>query len=200
MTDDPMIYKEVLEPYFQSMSHSDERYSVKVELSSDENRVTFKVQFEILEPGFTASFPQQEYILEKHRGRGHEGIHFQMKYHPVDEETGTARIYVIIEVESDEELLSIAQGFIYILYEIMSDMGEDMRSIAGKIFNLENVVTLKEKKGRTIAKISESFESRGIEVHDRKGLVMVVRDNWELRRIVRARRELLPLLGPIISD
>ena len=56
---------------------------------------------------------------------------------------------------------------------------------------------IKDKKHILVEKIRESLANRMIEIRDLSGTVVLIEPE-ELRRLLKSRREFVPLLGPVL--
>jgi len=198
MNDRLRLETDILKAYFNQTEYEDEKYSISIILRSGYEDYGFTVRMRIKEPHFEGAFPQGEVALEQHGSCGHEGVHIQIKYHLIENEMSIGKLYIVLDAHSDEELLEIAEGFVYTLHEMFSNFGPDIKLIVPKIFKIELMDEIAGKKAVLIEKIRESLEKRMIEIRDLSGVPRFYRPE-ELRGLLESRMEFVPLLGPIIE-
>jgi hypothetical protein len=136
--------------------------------------------------------------LEHHTEKGHEGVHIQINYHLIRNELNIGRLYIVIDCDTDKELLEIGEGFVYTLYEIIKSFGPDLENAISDLFKIEILKDIKDKKDILLEKIKESLENRVIEVRDLAGDVTFIEPE-DIRRLLKTRRELVPLLGTVVD-
>lgn len=198
MNDRLRLETDILRVYFNQTEYEDEKYSISIILRSDYGDYGFTVRVEIKEPHFKGAFPQREIALEQHGTCGHEGVHIQVKYHLIENEMNIGRLHIVLDTHSDEELLEIAEGFVYTLHEMFSNFGPDFEPIVPIIFKVELMDEIAEKKVVLIEKMRESLKNRMIEIRDLSGEPRFYRPE-ELRGLLKSRREFVPLLGPVVE-
>ena len=199
MNEGPRLETDILRAYFNETRYRDDRYSIEITLISDVEQYGFEVSIESMEPHTHGAFPERRVALEQHLSGGHEGVHVQVNYHLIDNDLNIGRLYIVIDTKTDKELLEIAEGFVYTLYEILSSLGQNFKDVLPEIFKVELMDDIKDKKHILVEKIRESLENRMIEIRDLSGTVVLVEPE-ELRRLLKSRREFVPLLGPVLNQ
>ena len=181
------------------MHYQDDKYSIDIELFSDTDQIAFEVSMLCKEPHYSSAFPQRRFSLERHLDKGHEGVHIQINYHLVDNDLRIGRLYITMEIFEDEELLHISEGFIYTLYEILCKINPDLIEIAEEIFNTALFSRIIGKKELLISKINESLNQQRIMIRSIDRNESVVLEGKDFLQLVDKRKELVPLLGPLVE-
>ena len=194
MSKTPILSVDLLRPYYQ-----DEKYSIDIELFSDTDQIAFEVSMVCKEPTYESSFPQRRFSLERHKDEGHEGVHIQINYHLVDNDMKIGRLYIILEILEDEELLNISEGFVYTLYEILSGINSDLSEISDEIFNTSLFSRIISKKDFLINKINESLQHQQIMIRSVDRDESMILEGKDFLQLITSRRELTPLLGPLVE-
>ena len=198
MNEKPRLETDILRAYFNNTNYQDEKYSISIRLISDTEHYGFEVSLEIKEPKIHGAFPQRRLALEQHTSTGHEGVHVQINYHLIGNDLDIGRLYIVIDSKSDKELLEIAEGFVYTLYEILSSFGPGLEKVLPELFKVELLEDIKDKKYLLLEKIRESLKNRVIEVRNLAGEVTLIEPE-DIRRLLKSRNELRPLLGSVID-
>jgi len=152
----------------------------------------------VKEPDYRGAYPQRRYSLERHSQRGHEGVHIQIDYHLVKNTMDIGKLYIFLDIADDMELIDTAQGFLYTLFQILSDIDVDNK-IVPELFNVKHIENISAKKTILVEKVYDSFKDRGITVHNLDKDETVVYTGTEISELMENLRELVPLLGPIID-
>ena len=71
--------------------------------------------------------------------------------------------------------------------------------IVPELFNLKHIDNISSKKDFLVQKVYRSFKDRGITVHNLDKDETVVYKGEKICELIRNRRELVPLLGPVID-
>ena len=199
MGDEPRLSTDLLKPYFKNMHYRDEIYQIDVYMFSKLDQIAFEVSLECKEPGFSGAFPQRRYSLERHSKIGHEGVHIQINYHLVDNDMKVGRLYIVLDVMNDEELLHVAEGFVVILYEILRGIDRSLKHAVEQIFNTAAVRRMRRRKELLLTKINESLQHQQIKIRSTEHDRIVVYKGKEFLELISERKELSPLLGPLIE-
>ena len=125
-------------------------------------------------------------------------MHVQIDYHLVDNAMDMGKLYIFLDVSDDMELIDTAQGFLYTLYQILSDLDTHGRFVP-ELINLKHIEDLSHKKDFFVRKLYESFKDRGITVRNLIKDETVVYTGKQIIELMKDRKELMPLLGPIID-
>ena len=159
--------------------------------------VAFNVGIKMAEPHHEGAYPQRRFSLERHLREGHEGVHVQIWYHMVDNAMNLGTLYIVLDVRTDEDLLEVAEGFVFTLYEILLAMGPEFGEISQELFYVDLLEELRPRKAVLTSKLSDSMRNRMVEVRrsDRKKPTFI--SGKELVGLLESRRELVPLLGPL---
>ena len=108
------------------------------------------------------------------------------------------KLYIFLDIADDMELIDTAQGFLYTLFQILSDIDVDNK-IVPELFNVKHIENISAKKDILVHKVYNSFKDRGITIHNLEKDETVVYTGTEIIDFIENRRELAPLLGPIID-
>lgn len=200
MKEPPRLSVDLLRPYFKNMSFINEKYTIEISIFSDDYQLAFEVSLECKEPNSCGSFPQRRFSFERHDGKGHEGVHVQINYHLIDNNLGIGRLYITLEIDSDKDLLQIGEGFVYTLYEILNDFNEDLKEISKEIFNVELIKTIKDRKGILMNRMGESLKKNRILISNSVSRESKVINGEDPKRLLEERRELVPLIGPLVRS
>ncbi len=198
MNDKPTLETDILKAYFNKTRYQDDKYSIIIRLISDVEHYGFEVSLEIKEPESDGAYPQRRVAFEQHTSMGHEGVHVQINYHLIRNDLNIGRLYIVIDSRSDEELLELGEGFVYTLYEILSNFGPDLMKVLPVLFKIELLEGIKDKKHILMEKIRESLKNRVIEVRNLAGEVTLIEPE-DIRRLLKSRNELRPLLGSVLE-
>ncbi len=198
MNEKPSLDTDILRAYFNKTKYPDEKYSITIRLISDIGYYGFEVSIEIKEPEGDGAYPQRRLALEQHTSKGHEGVHVQINYHLIRNDLNIGRLYIVIDCKSDKELLEIGEGFVYTLYEILTNFEPDLENAVSELFKTEIIKDIEDKKYILMEKIKESLKNRVIEVRNLAGDVTLIEPE-DIRRLLKTRRELVPLLGSIFD-
>ena len=198
MNERQRLETDILRAYFNNTRYEDQKYLIEITLIPDTEQSGFAVSVKIKEPDVHGAFPQRRVSFEQHLSGRHKGVHVQVNYHLIDNELNIGRLYIIIDIHNEKELLEIAEGFVYTLYEMFMQFGPDFEKIVPEIFRIELMDDISESKAVLIEKICESLRNRMIEVRDLTGEVRLVEPE-ELRGLLKSRREFVPLLGPVVE-
>jgi hypothetical protein len=199
MNNTPILSVNLLRPYFKNMHYHDEKYTIDIELFSDTDQIAFEVSIECKEPTYSSSFPQRRFSLERHIDDGHEGVHIQINYHLVDNDMKIGRLYITLEINEDEELLKISEGFVYTLYEIINGINSDFEKITNEIFNTSLFSKIKDNKDLLIDKINESLLNQQILIKSIDRDELKILEGKDFLQLITKRKELIPLLGPLVE-
>ncbi len=180
------------------MDYSDNRYSVSVTLFGDERQISFEVSLDCKEPSSGGSFPQRRYSLERHSGPGHEGVHVQINYHLIQNRNRIGKLYILLKIDSDEQLLDVAEGFIFTMREILLEFDEDMDKVVDHLFNMKYLDTLRNKKNILIERLSESLSMNRIQISNSMKQTSTIINSSDLIKLLEDRNELRPLIGPLM--
>jgi hypothetical protein len=198
MNDNPTLETDILRVYFKETRYQDDKYIVEITLISGIDHYGFEVSIEVKQPDLGGAFPQRRVALEQHISGKHKGVHVQINYHLINNELNIGRLHIMIDTNNDKELLDISVGFVYTLYEMLKGFGPDFQEIFPKLFKVELLDGIKDKKIILMRKIKESFENRAVEIRNLAGEIDLITVE-EVRRLVRSRRELMPLLGSVLE-
>jgi len=199
MVEPPRLSVDLLRPYFKNMSYSDDRYVIEISIFSDDSQLAFEVSLECKEPTSDGSFPQRRFSFERHDGKGHEGVHVQINYHLINNDLGIGKLYITLEIGSDEDLLQIGEGFIFALYETLNNFNEDLRDITEEIFNIELIQTIRGRKEILVNRMSDSLKKNRIMVSNSITKEIKIINGEDFIKLIEKRRELVPLLGPLVQ-
>lgn len=193
----PQLSIDLLRPIFKNLSYQDDRYSVIITLFSGEDQIAFEVSLESKEPSYKGSFPKRRYSLERHSGKGHDGVHVQINYHLIENRDKIGRLYMILEIENDEKLLEIAQGFVYTLREVLLEIDNDMTVVVEHLFNIDYLDTLGSRKTILMEELVKSLTSNRIHISDSFKKTSTIIQGKELMALIEDRKELRPLIGKL---
>ncbi|MCK5772910.1 MAG: hypothetical protein KAH57_03910 [Thermoplasmata archaeon] len=199
MSDPPILSSDLLRPYFRNMHFSDEKYIVDIEIFSDSSQIAFEICLECKEPKLHGAFPQRRFSIERHTTSGHEGVHVQINYHLINNEMDIGRLYITLEIDTDEELLNVAEGFVYTLYEILRSINDDMEKIAEYIFCVEMLGRIIDKKRYLVEKMAESLKNNRIQISNSQKKTVTVMEGKDFIKLLEERKELIPLIGPLVN-
>lgn len=199
MIDPPRLSVDLLRPYFKNMSFLNDRYSIEISIFSDDNQLAFEVSLDCKEPTSIASYPRRRFSFERHDGKGHEGVHVQINYHLIDNDLGIGRLYITLEIFTDEDLLHIGEGFVYVLYEILNNFNDDLKDVTEEIFNIELIQTIRERKEIFVDRMVDSLRTNRILISHSISKEKKIMNGEDLKRLIEERRELVPLIGPLIE-
>lgn len=187
----------LLEKYIKNYDVEYLGKKVQVDIISTYPHIAFRLALDTKEPTFGGAFPQRKFAFEKHLGPGHEGVHVQIWYHLVENELGVGAIYLILEVLDDHDLLELSEGFIFAAYETLMAMGPDFQIIAEKIFNVDTLEILADKKDVLIERMILSLADRKMEIRlsDKKEPFIAKKEDIEL--LLGSRKELVPMFGAL---
>ena len=195
----PRLPVDILKIYFKNLKMDDGKRKVEINLRSDWPHIAFEVSVEVKEPSYEGAFPQRRISLERHEDHGHEGVHLQIWYHLVENKMDIGSLYIGINVNDNRNLEDIAEGFVFTIYEVLKEMGPEFKDIVDELFFIELVEEIKEKKSLLLEKIRESLEKRYIEIRREDDKKPILVDPEDIRILLRSRKELIPLLGPLVE-
>jgi len=168
---------------------------VVVNLISGKERVKFEISLTTSKWLSTGAYPQRRFSLESHgNSPGHKGVHLQLKYHMVENLKNIGSIHIGLDISSSGEMESIAQGFIYSLYEMLGEMDEEFLAIRQKMFREEMMMDLALKKIIYSKKVNDCIKDKEIEISSIEGITHFITEK-ELRSFIKETRELIPLFG-----
>ena len=184
----------IIESAFQSLRAESENYLITVELKeSEEGSIAFHIRLRMRNPVTKRSYPQMTLSLERHEpGAGHEGIHFQMKIHKIDNRFNIGSMWIRIEAHSDEELLNISQGFVCSLYRFLTK-GTETSKLADQLFILDTINEWMINVHDFTGAINRSIKRYGLEIKDLEGKRTIIRSEKELNDFLSTRKELIPI-------
>ena len=189
-----------LDPFIRKRYYEDEKYRIEIDLFSSDSGFSFVVGMRVKEPHPEGAFPQKRITLEQHDDDGHDGVHVQIHYHAIDNAMKIGRIYVILDIDDDTDLLNTAEGFVYTLYEVFLASGPELAAISEKIFNVPRLADIQDKKIILTSKMRASLAQNMIQIKDQtKGEVRNIMPK-DFAALLRSRAELVPLLGGIVSE
>jgi len=201
MTDRPSLDTTLLEPYLKCMKHNSTKYNVTIKLASYGDHFSFTIGMDLKEEKIGQALPQREIYLHQHDGvRGHEGVHIQVRYHAIENDMNIGQIHISLDIEDDEDLLNTAEGFIYTVYEIMKSSEPELSEIADEIFNVELLPGLIDKKYLLSEKLRASYAQKKVEVRDQSKEGIRILTPEDFAPLLETRKELVPLLGGIVSE
>jgi len=188
----------LLKQYIRSASYDDGEVSVMIDMGSSRVVGGFWITLTASRPLTGGAFPPARFAFEDHGGFGHKGVHIQVNYHLMENELKIGRLYITLEVRGVHDLQSLSEGFIYTLREILIGMGSGFNQASSLIFREELLSDLTPQKTLLMDRIRESVEGDHIEIRDHtRGIHQPTHENT--MGLLRSRRELIPLLGPLID-
>ena len=194
LEDEPVIDARILRRFFRSMSASNDTHNVDLDVYNYPEGIGFIVSLAVKEPDVAGCVPQNRIALEHHEGHGHPGIHLQIEYHKVDNPLNIGKLYLFLDISSDEEMVHVAEGFVYTLKEMMEGMGAEFGPVIEEIFDLPSLEGIADRKEVLKAKVQESYLNRAVDIVtlDREKSVLT---GENLHQLLQMRKELVPLLG-----
>lgn len=181
--------------YFKEtdVSHGSSRIEVNIIYSKD--RVNFEVSMTTTKWLLSGAYPKRRFSLERHVGRpGHKGVHLQLNYHMVENPKNIGSIHIGLDISSSEEMLDIAQGFLYSLYEMIGEMDEEFITIRDRMFREELIMDLASKKIFFDNKVNDCIKGKDIEIRSIEGKTYHLTEK-EFRSFIEETKELIPLFG-----
>ena len=153
--------------------------------------IEFSVKFSHHEHEEEGMF-QREFSIEHHppeRSR-HDKPHLQFHIHGLNPEQKVGKIWLTLDLESDEEYEKCIEGFFYVLEEIAEICRDDLDD---KLLNKPEIYKLTKQKELLLSKIQESLKTKGIEYEFPDGTEeKIYQDNIE--KITSQDKTLIPLL------
>ncbi len=194
MDEVPDIEMSIIESAFRSLRAESENYLITVSLrESTEGSISFHIRLSMKNPVTAMSYPQMSLSLERHDpGKGHEGIHFQMKIHKIENRFNIGSMWIRIEADSDEELMNISRGFVCSLYRFLSGNVETT-DLVDRIFIRDIVDEWMINTRDFTGAIARSIRKHGLEIKDGDGKRSYIRMENELDDFLSTRRELVPI-------
>lgn len=181
--------------YFKETDVSHGSSRIVVNIISSKERVKFEISLTTSKWILTGAYPQRRFSLERHGSTpGHKGIHLQLNYHMVENPNNIGSIHIGLDISSSEEMLHIAQGFIYSLYEMIGVMDEDFLVIRNRMFREELILDLASKKPLFENKVNDCIKGKEIEIRSIEGKTLYLTDK-EFRTFIKETKELIPLFG-----
>ena len=200
MTQKPQISMDVLRTYIKERIAVQGETRIELDTFSDLKRFAFYLSIEMSRPRTKASYPQQRLSLERHiPGRGHQGVHLQIRYHKMDNPLKIGKMRVILEIENSTDLQQVAEGFLYTIYEVIGNLGDDLETARSKLFYEESILELKECKNIFIDRIRTSILERSIEIQRLDGEIVIIGQR-EIKGLISERKELTPIFGPVVEN
>ena len=196
---EPDLDVRIIGAIFKTHTAQSDNFRIEINLrNAIQGSVEFYVRIRLREPKPFRSFPQMKIALEKHDiGEGHEHVHVQVQMHKYDNTLKIGKMYLRIDARDEMVMLSIAQGFVCSLYDVLKKMDSEVALLAEEIFHQEILARWRSNIPSYHQAVTNSFAKYGLEVTDLSHRKRILYSQEELMDFLDSRAELVPLIGPI---